>query len=229
MLLCIGLASPSKASFLIGYILILKFGSASVIAYSIYVHNYSVSKTMARNGSSELATLQGVATSGAITPSAESSTLLPAFRSTQEFPRRPNADRLPALYSDCMQALLEANNARSILKGRMEGKKRAISAIRLEIDRLEQDLALEAGARARLHAMNLRLVKALYEMDGLVGDLDQVVLEAHRVPRSRLGRLIDRLKALAHQWQAFKRRQQQELASLEGSQQNGGRTCEKPW
>lgn len=105
----------------------------------------------------------------------------------------------------------------------MEGKKQMIAAIRLEIHRLEQDLALEAGTRASLHAMNLRLVEALQEMDGFVGDLDQVVHEAHRVPRSRLGRLIESLKALIHQWRAFKRRQHQELTSLEGSQQDRDR------
>ena len=88
----------------------------------------------------------------------------------------------------------------------MEGKKQIIAAIRLEIDRLEQDFALEAETRARLHAMNLRLVEALQEMDGLVGDLDKVIDEARRVPRSRLGRLIDSLKAVIHQWRAFKRR-----------------------
>jgi hypothetical protein len=60
-------------------------------------------------------------------------------------------------------------------------------------------------------------------MDGLVGDLDQVVDEARSVPRSRLGRLIDSLKAVIYQWREFKRRQQQELARLEGSQQDGGR------
>lgn len=106
----------------------------------------------------------------------------------------------------------------------MHSKKQIIAAIRMEIDQLEQDLALEAGTRASLHAMNLRLFEALKEMDGLVGDLGQVVDEAHRVPRSRLGRLIDSLKSLIHQWRAFKRRQQQELASLEGSQQDEGRS-----
>ena len=105
----------------------------------------------------------------------------------------------------------------------MDGKKQMIAAIRLEIVRLEQDFALEADTRARLHAMNLRLVKALQEMDGLVGDLDQVVDEARSVPRSRLGRLIESLKSVIHQWREFKRRQQQELASLEGSYQDGGR------
>lgn len=152
-----------------------------------------------------------------------SSTPLPAFRSAQEFPRKPKLDQLPELYTYCLQALLQANSARSILKRRMQRKKQMITAIRMEIDLLEQDLALEAGTRASLHAMNLKLFRALQEMDGLVGDLDQVVDEAHRVPRSRLGRLIDSLKSLIHQWRAFKRRQQQELASLEGSHQDVGR------
>lgn len=148
---------------------------------------------------------------------------LPAFRSVQEFPRKPKPDQLAALYSDCLQTLQQANSARSILKGRMEVKKQIIFAIRLEIDRLEQDFVLEADTRTRLHAMNLRLVEALQEMDSMVGDLNQVVDEACRVPRSRLGRLIDRLKALIHRWRTFQRRQHQEWASLEGSQQDGGR------
>lgn len=167
---------------------------------------------------------QPASTLARATPSTTTSiTPLPEFRSVQDFTRRPKPEQLPALYTECLQALQQANSARSILKVRMDGKKQMIAAIRLEIDRLEQDFALEADTRARLHAMNLRLVKALQEMDGLVGDLDQVVDEARSVPRSRLGRLIDSLKAVIYQWREFKRRQQQELARLEGSQQDGGR------
>lgn len=103
----------------------------------------------------------------------------------------------------------------------MEARKQVIAAVRLEIARLEQDLALEAGTRTRLHAMNLRLVSALQEMDGLVGDLDALVHEAHRVPRSSLGRLIDRLKTLIQQWRSLKRRQRREMAGLAGSEQDG--------
>lgn len=164
-----------------------------------------------------------LASEPASTTATTSTTPLPAFRSAQEFLRKPKPDQLPALYTDCLQALQQANSARLILKGRMEDKKQMIAAIRLEIDRLEQEFALEADTRASLHAMNLRLYKALQEMDGLVGDLDQVVDQAHRVPRSRLGRLIDSLKSLIHQWRAFKRRQQQELTSLEDSHQDVGR------
>lgn len=125
------------------------------------------------------------------------------------------------LYADCLQALQEANTARQIHKRRMQAKKQMITAIRLEIDRLEHDLALEAGTRASLHAMNLRLVEALQEMDDLVGELDQVVSEAHRLPRSGLGRLIDSIKALMQQWRLLKRHQRQEMAGLAGSEQDG--------
>ena len=164
-----------------------------------------------------------ISTATSLATTSSSAVSLPPFRSSTAFPRAPKPDQLPALYADCLQALQEANSARQILKGRMEAKKRVITAIRLEIDRLEQDFALEAGTRASLHAMNLKLVEALQEMDGMVGELDQLVHEAHphHVPRTPLGRLIDNIKALVRQWRSFKYRQQQEMASLAGSEQDG--------
>jgi len=147
--------------------------------------------------------------------------VLPSFRSVTSFPRSPKTTQLPVLYEDCLQALEEAYTARRIHKRRMEARKQVIAAVRLEIARLEQDLALEASTRARLHAMNLRLVAALQKMDGLVGDLDALVQEAHQVPRSRLGRLIDSIKDLIQQWRSLKRHQRQEMACLEGSHEDG--------
>jgi hypothetical protein len=148
---------------------------------------------------------------------------LPPFRSTNQFPRNPKAEQLASLYANCFQALKEANTARSILKARMDEKKRMIGAIRREIERLEQDLSLEAGTRARLHAMNVRLLDALRKMDGLAGELDEVVSEGHRVPRSHLRRLIERLKALVHQWRAFKRRERRMMTGGDAAAQDGGR------
>lgn len=165
-------------------------------------------------------TVDSIQQSSLATTSA-SAVVLPAFRSTTTFPRSPEPEQLPALYADCLQALQEANAARRIHKRRMEARKQVIAAVRLEIARLEQDLALEASTRTRLHAMSLRLISALQEMDGLVGDLDALVLEAHQVPRSRLGRLIDSLKALIQQWRSLKRLQRQEMVGLAGSEQDG--------
>ena len=103
----------------------------------------------------------------------------------------------------------------------MEAKKRVIAAIRMEIHRLEQDLALGASTRASLHAMNRKLIRALQEMENIAGEFDHLVDEAHRAPRTSLGRLIDSLKALINQWRSLKRRQLQEMASLAGSEQDG--------
>lgn len=148
---------------------------------------------------------------------------LPPFRSTKEFPRKPKQEQLPSLYANCVQALQEANVARTVLKARMDGKKQVIGAIRQEIERLEQDLTLEASTRARLHSLNRKLVDALRKMGGLVGELDEVVSEAHRVPRTSLGRLIEKLKALVRHWRASKHNQQQAMAGSNGIAQDGGR------
>jgi hypothetical protein len=148
---------------------------------------------------------------------------LPPLRSTTKFPRKPKKEQLPSLYACCFEALQEANVARTILKARMEAKKQVIGAIRVEIERLERDLALEAGTRITLHSLNLRLVDALREMEGIVGDLDEVVSEAHSVRRTSLGRLIEKLKTLVRQWRALKRNQQQALAGGVGVTQDGGR------
>ncbi len=161
----------------------------------------------------------GISNATAITSAAA----LPPFQSTTQFPRNPKQEQLPSLYANCFQALQEANVARTILKARMDSKKQVIGAIRQEIERLEQDLALEAGTRASLHSLNLRLVDALREMEGLVGELDEVVNEAHGVPRTRLDRLIEKLKALMRHWRAFKRNGRLAMADSDAVAQNGGR------
>jgi hypothetical protein len=152
-----------------------------------------------------------------------SAATLPPFRSTTQFPRNPKQEKLPSSYANCFLALREANVARSILKARIESKKQAISAIRIEIERVEQDLLLEAGTRTRLHGMNLRLIDALRQMEGFAGELGEAVSEGHQVPRTRLRRLIERLKALVHQWRAFKRDVREAIAGGGGVAQDGGR------
>jgi hypothetical protein len=212
----------SSAGFLFACGLMLVLGFAEGLTqYPFPLHSFSTSMTSARSDLSQPAAILASTTSS--TTIIPSSTPLPEFRSVQEFTRKPKPDQLPALYTECLQALRQANIARSILKGRMGSKKQMIAAIRLEIDQLLQDFALEENTRVSLHAMNLRLVVALQEMDDLVGNLDKVVDQASRVPRGRLGRLIESLKALIHQWRVFKRLQQQKLTSLKGSQQDGGR------
>ena len=154
-------------------------------------------------------------------PSSGLAFVLPPFRSATEFPRAPKSQQLPSLYVDCFQALQDANTARRTHKRRMDARKQVIQAVRLEIARVEQDFALEAATRARLHSMNFRLLSALQEMDDLAGDMYEVVHAAHRVPRGKLGRLIESIKALIHQWRSLKRRQREEMASLTSTEHYG--------
>ncbi len=149
-------------------------------------------------------------------PLREDADLLPPLRSAKEFPVAPKAEKLPALYPECLQALNDANEARHLLKAKMAKKKDVIVEIRTEIGRLEQDLALEAETRMRLHAMNEKLLGALREIEQMADDVSQTVEEAHRVPRTRLGGLIEKLKALVRTWRAFKLDQQTALTKAAG-------------
>lgn len=147
-------------------------------------------------------------------PSSVSNTeaLLPPFRSAKEFPTSPKAEKLPELYQACRQALVDSNAARSLLKQRMAKKKEVINVIRMEIERLEQDLALEANTRLQLHAMNEQLLCALREMERMAEDMSTTISAAHVGRRTGLKALIDQLKLLAKSWRAFKLNQRAEIA-----------------
>ena len=140
---------------------------------------------------------------------------LPSFRSSRDFPLRPKANQLQELYPDCYQALMDANEARRILRKRMSEKKAFIAKIRIEIERLERTLAPEGISRIRLHMMNERLLDALKEMGDIADDIERVAYEGSRAPRTSLGDFIEQVKAFARRWRAFKLQLQQEL--LEGS------------
>ena len=88
-----------------------------------------------------------------------------------------------------------------------------IAAIRIEIEHLELDLALEADTRIQLHAMNEKLVDALREIQLTSDEFTRVVDEAQRVPRTGLVALVEKLKALVRQWRLFKSRQAGTIAT----------------
>ena len=143
---------------------------------------------------------------------ANADALLPPFRSAKDFPIAPKAEKLPDLYLACRQALVDANAARSILRQRMAKKKEVIGAIRAEIERLEQDLALEANTRLQLHGMNEQLLGVLREMEKMANDVSATVTAAHGGRRTGLKDLVDRLKLLLRSWRAFKLNQRASIA-----------------
>lgn len=146
---------------------------------------------------------------------------LPPFRSVTQFPRAPKPDHLASLYPECLQALNDANQARRILRARMEAKKHLIAAMRREIERFALELSPQAPSRANLHIMNRRLYEALQEMEAIANEFDQVVHEAHHVPRTQLGRLIEKLKTLVRRWRAFRLALQQKLAGAGARDHDG--------
>lgn len=155
-------------------------------------------------------------------PPAEEGEALPPFRSSKEFPISPKPDRVPALYPECFQALIEANNARRILRVRMDKKREMIAEIRQEVERLELDLALEADTRMRLHAMNEMLVDALREIQQTTDEFSQIVDEAQSVSRTGMGSLIAKLKLLVRRWRDSKVRQQRTMAPAGTLGHDGG-------
>jgi chromosome segregation ATPase len=146
---------------------------------------------------------------------------LPAFRSAKDFPVNPKPDRLAHLYPECLEALNQANAARHQLQGRMSQKKDVIVDIRTEIERLEQDLSVEAETRLRLHAMNEMLMGALRDIEQTADDITQTVEEAHLVPRIRLGGLIEKLKNQVKTWRAIKIGRQTALAKTASQGHHG--------
>jgi hypothetical protein len=137
---------------------------------------------------------------------------VPPFRSSKEFPISPKSDKVQALYTECFHALGEANEARRILRKRMDSKRDMISDIRTEIERLELDLSIEADTRIQLHAMNEKLIDAMKEIQNTSEDFTRIVDEAQRVQRTGIGTMVEQLKGLVRRWRAFQFHQRETLA-----------------
>jgi hypothetical protein len=94
----------------------------------------------------------------------------------------------------------------------MSKKKDVIAIIRGEIEKLEQDLALEANTRLQLHAMNEQLLGALREMELMAEDVSTTIAEAHGGRRTGLKALVEKLKASVRNWRLFKQNQRAAIA-----------------
>jgi hypothetical protein len=129
---------------------------------------------------------------------------LPEFRSARDFPISPKPEKLSSLYSECLSALQQANQARALLRERMNIKKTAVLQIQAAMENLEKNLAVEAEARVRLHVINEQLVRALQDMETLVEGVEKVVMTGHQTQRTRLGGLIEKLKQFVHAWRQLK-------------------------
>ena len=148
---------------------------------------------------------------------------LPPFSSAKRFPISPKLERAKVLYPVMLQALHDSNQSRVILRSEIKKKKLIILELRNEIERLKQDLTIEADVRIRLYRMSEELVRALREIDDFAEELSGVVLEAHRARRNGLGGFIEKLKELSGRWKVFKAGKRQAIASALMASDDGGR------
>ena len=126
------------------------------------------------------------------------------LRSAADFPVSPEPEALEGTYQECRAALVSANRSRGILKAQSDRRGVVIAELQRELGELEADLADEARAKARLHALNAKLGTVIRELeetgDAMVGLID----ESERQSGFWLVEMFRRLVQLATRWRAVK-------------------------
>ncbi len=126
------------------------------------------------------------------------------LRSATEFPITPDPEALESTYQDCRAALVSANRSRGILKAQSDRRGVVITELQRELVELEADLADEARAKARLHALNAKLGSVIRELeetgDAMVGLID----ESERQSGFWLVEMFRRLIEQATRWRTVK-------------------------
>lgn len=147
-----------------------------------------------------------------LAPLPQTEDLLPRFRSAKDFPVKPKQADLPLLYADCLQALKQANQARELLRNRMAMRKESIMQIQNLLGRLENDIALAAKAKVRVHALNELLVGELAKYEQVADDFVSVSSEAQLAPRTGLKFWIEKLKSLSKRWHSIRLEKRDSIA-----------------
>ena len=107
-----------------------------------------------------------------------------ALRSAREFPKEPDPDLLAATYRECRAALVSANRGRGVLKA----------------------LSDEARAKARLHAMNSKLVGVIRELETTGDAMVTTIEKSEQQSGFWLVQMFRDLVRLARQWRQTKSR-----------------------
>lgn len=128
------------------------------------------------------------------------------LRSATDFPATPEPEALETTYQECRAALVSANRSRGILKAQSDRRGVVIAELQRELVELEADLADEARAKARLHALNIKLGSVIRELeetgDAMVGLID----ESERQSGFWLVEMFRRLVQQATRWRSVKAR-----------------------
>ena len=124
--------------------------------------------------------------------------------SASRFPANPPDDELRATYDAMRSALVSVNISRGIFRSQSEKRGVVIAELQRELQELEADLGNEARAKARLHAMNSRLVEVIRELEATGDAIAEAVEESDEQSGFWLVRLFQRLVQLTQQWRSVK-------------------------
>jgi len=146
------------------------------------------------------------------------------LRSASDFPASPAPASLESTYQECRAALVSANRSRGALKAQKDRQGVVIAELQRELVALEADLADEARAKARLHALNVKLGGVIRELeatgDAMVGLID----ESERQSGFWLVEMFRSLVQQARRWRAVKAEAATLAAEINPSTQLGRRS-----
>lgn len=129
-----------------------------------------------------------------------------SLRSASDFPATPEPEALKVTYQECREALVSANRSRGALKALSDRRGVVITELQRELVELEADLADQARAKVRLHALNGKLGGLIRELeetgDAMVGLID----ESERQSGYWLVDMFRRLMEQANRWRTVKAR-----------------------
>jgi hypothetical protein len=124
--------------------------------------------------------------------------------SASRFPANPPEDDLRTNYDAMRSALISANISRGVFRSQSEKRGVVIAELQRELQELEADLGNEARAKARLHAMNSRLVEVIRELEATGDAIAEAVEESEQQSGFWLVRMFQRLVQLSQQWRSVK-------------------------
>jgi len=124
--------------------------------------------------------------------------------SATRFPIHPTDEQLRDNYDAMRSALISVNISRGIFRSQSEKRGVVITELQRELQELEADLGNEALAKARLHAMNSKLVEVIRELEATGDAIAEAVEESEEQSGFWLVRMFQKLVQLARQWRSVK-------------------------
>ena len=124
--------------------------------------------------------------------------------SATRFPANPGDEELRSQYDAMRSALISVNISRGVFRSQSEKRGVVIAELQRELQELEADLGNEARAKARLHAMNSRLVQVIRDLETTGDAIAETVEASERQSGFWLVRMFQELVQLARQWRSVK-------------------------